>query len=102
MLSYPVPYFPITVKNNSCFRYTHTCFGYDGKTGKERNFVFFKNYLFNYEHIESSRGDPFISMVVQKLILKNNLIKIQSSLDKGVECPFPRSIVVPLYCMPKF
>jgi len=31
-----------TVKTNSCFRWSNTCFGYEGKTGKERDLVIFK------------------------------------------------------------
>jgi len=32
-----------TVKSNPFFRYSHSCFGYEGPTGEERNLVTFED-----------------------------------------------------------
>jgi len=40
-----------TVKNNSCFSQSDICIGYEGKTGKERDFVILKDKPMN-NHID--------------------------------------------------
>jgi len=44
----------------------------ESKTGKERNMVIFKDKSID-NHIESSRRDLFIDMVVKKFIFQSNL-----------------------------
>jgi len=67
-----------SAKINSYFRYSPTCFGYEGKTGKEFNLIVFKGKPNNNHFIERSRRDIFIDMNVWKNVLKNNLITLLS------------------------
>jgi len=44
---------PYTVETNSCFRWSHICFRYEGETGGERNLVSFEDKPIN-DHINEN------------------------------------------------
>ena len=65
-----------TVKTDPCFRWSHSCFAYEGETGGEGNLVIFEDNLSTSISMKRSRQEFFIDIGIHMSIFKNKQIML--------------------------